>query len=102
MVHVRSQVRHRHSVNALMTLASVPTIRPLQKGQVDGRSIVMPSRRSSDMVLASSVQVEDGEPRTCDLHSRQRSRRDEPQLCRIEQYRRNSHSAVFAALIFAD
>jgi hypothetical protein len=84
MVHVRSQVRHRHSVNALMTLAKVPTIRPLQKGQVDGRSTVMPSRRSSVMVLASSVQVEDREPAS-DLHSRQRSRRGEPQLCRIEQ-----------------
>jgi hypothetical protein len=46
MVHVRSQERHRHSVNVLMTFASVPTIRPLQKGQVVGRS-TMPSRGSN-------------------------------------------------------
>jgi len=41
-VHVRSQERHRHSVNVLMTFASVPTIRPLQKGQLVGRSTAMP------------------------------------------------------------
>lgn len=47
MVHVRSQDRHRHIVNVLMTFASVPMIRPLQKGQAVGRSIVLPSRRSN-------------------------------------------------------
>jgi hypothetical protein len=47
MVHVPSQERHRHSVNVVMTFASVPTIRPLQKGQVVGRSTVLPSRRSN-------------------------------------------------------
>ena len=49
MVHVRSQERHRHSVNVLRTFASVPTIRPLQKGQAVGRSTAMPSRRSNIM-----------------------------------------------------
>jgi hypothetical protein len=47
MVHVRSQERHRHSVNVLMTFASVPTIRPLQKGQLVGRSTAMPTRGSN-------------------------------------------------------
>jgi hypothetical protein len=47
MVHVRSQERHRHIVNVLMTFASVPMIRPLQKGQAVGRSIGLPSRRSN-------------------------------------------------------
>ena len=49
MVHVRSQERHRHTVDLVMTFASVPTIRPLQKGQVFGRSTAMSSRRSNIM-----------------------------------------------------
>jgi hypothetical protein len=57
MVQVRSQERHRHSVNRLMTFASVPTIRPLQKGQVVGRSTAMPSRGSN--IVFSFVASED-------------------------------------------
>ena len=55
MVHVRSQERHRHSVSVVMAFASVPMIRPLQKGQVVGRSTATPSRRSNIVfsVLAS-------------------------------------------------
>jgi len=38
MVHVRSQLRQRHNVAALMTFASVSMILPSQYGHTTGRA----------------------------------------------------------------
>ena len=54
MVHVRSHERHRHSVNTLMTFASVPTIRPWQNGHAVGR-VMAGSFRDSNIVIPFTV-----------------------------------------------
>ena len=54
MVHVRSHERHRHSVNTLMTFASVPTIRPWQNGHTVGR-VMAGSFRDSNIVIPFTV-----------------------------------------------
>ena len=71
MVHVRSQERHRHSVNVLMTFASVPTIRPLQKGQVVGRATGLPSR-GSNIIFALHTRLPDEGISTDDASSEAR------------------------------